>query len=41
MITRREMMKTMAGSAAVASQLFAAIALAAAAEGAEMGGARP
>ena len=33
MITRREMMKTIAGSAAVASQLFAAIALAQAAEG--------
>ena len=33
MITRREMMKTMAGSAAVASQLFAAMALAEAAEG--------
>jgi quercetin dioxygenase-like cupin family protein len=33
MITRREMMKTMAGSAAVASQLFAALALAEAAEG--------
>ena len=33
MITRREMMKTMAGSAAVVSQLFAAIALAEAAEG--------
>jgi quercetin dioxygenase-like cupin family protein len=33
MITRREMMKTMAGSAAVASQLFAAMALAQAAEG--------
>jgi quercetin dioxygenase-like cupin family protein len=37
MMTRREMMKTMAGSAAVASQLFAAIALTPAAEGAEMG----
>lgn len=37
MITRREMMKTMAGSAAVASQLFAAMALAGAAEGADMG----
>lgn len=35
MITRRELMKTMAGSAAVATQLFAAIALAqAAGEGA-------
>lgn len=34
MITRRELMKTMAGSAAVATQLFAAIALAQAAEGA-------
>jgi hypothetical protein len=32
MITRREMMKTMAGSAALASQLFAAMALAEAAE---------
>ena len=28
MITRRELMKTMAGSAAVATQLFTAIALA-------------
>jgi len=34
MITRRHMMKTIAGSAAIASQLFAAIALAEAAEGA-------
>jgi quercetin dioxygenase-like cupin family protein len=33
MITRREMIKTMAGSAAVVSQLFAAMALAEAAEG--------
>ncbi len=33
MITRREMMKTIAGSAAVATQLFAAMALAQAAEG--------
>ena len=33
MITRREMMKTMAGSAAVATQLFAAMALAQTAEG--------
>lgn len=40
MITRREMMKTMAGSAAVASQLFAAMALAQAAEGAAMGEAK-
>jgi quercetin dioxygenase-like cupin family protein len=37
MITRREMMRTIAGSAAVATQLFAAMALAGAAEGAEMG----
>lgn len=37
MITRREMMKTIAGSAAIASQLFAAIALAEAAEGAAPG----
>ncbi len=36
MITRREMMKTMAGSAAVVSQLFAAIALAEAQEGGAM-----
>jgi quercetin dioxygenase-like cupin family protein len=34
MMTRREMMKTMAGSAAVATQLFAAMALAEAADGA-------
>ena len=34
MITRREMMKTMAGSAAIATQIFAAIALAEAADGA-------
>jgi predicted metal-dependent enzyme (double-stranded beta helix superfamily) len=40
MITRREMMKTIAGSAAVASQLFAAIALAETAEGAAMGEAK-
>jgi len=40
MITRREMMKTMAGSAAVASQLFAAMALAQAAVGAAMGEAK-
>jgi quercetin dioxygenase-like cupin family protein len=40
MITRREMMKTMAGSAAVATQLFAAIALAEAAEGGAEGGAK-
>lgn len=40
MITRREMMKTMAGSAAVASQLFAAMALAQVAEGAAMGEAK-
>ncbi|MGH7913137.1 MAG: cupin domain-containing protein [Candidatus Binataceae bacterium] len=33
MITRREMMKTMAGSTAVAAQLFTALALAQAAEG--------
>lgn len=33
MMTRREMMKTMAGSAAVVAQLFAAMALAEAAEG--------
>src|SRR5512146_336780 len=33
MLTRRQMMKTIAGSAAMASQLFAAIALAQAAEG--------
>ena len=40
MITRREMMKTMAGSAAVASQLFAAMALAQAAEGGAEGSAK-
>jgi quercetin dioxygenase-like cupin family protein len=33
MLSRREMMKTMAGSAALASQLFAAMTIAAAAEG--------
>jgi quercetin dioxygenase-like cupin family protein len=37
MITRREMMKTMAGSAAIATQIFAAIALAEAADGAAPG----
>jgi quercetin dioxygenase-like cupin family protein len=37
MITRRELMKTMAGSAAVATQLFAAMALAQAAEGGASG----
>jgi quercetin dioxygenase-like cupin family protein len=40
MITRREMMKTIAGSAAMASQLFAAMALVQSAEGAEMGEAK-
>src|SRR6185312_8316018 len=40
MITRREMIKTMAGSAAVATQLFAAMALAEAAEGGAEGGAK-
>jgi quercetin dioxygenase-like cupin family protein len=40
MITRREMMKTMGGSAAMAAQLFAAMALAGAAEGAAMGEAK-
>ena len=33
MMTRREMMKTMAGSTAIAAQLFGALALAEAAEG--------
>jgi quercetin dioxygenase-like cupin family protein len=37
MITRRDMMKTIAGSAAIAAQLFAAVALAEAAEGAAKG----
>jgi quercetin dioxygenase-like cupin family protein len=41
MITRRDMMKTIAGSAAIASQLFAAIALAEAAEGAATGETNP
>ena len=40
MITRREMMKTMAGSAAVATQLFAAMALAQTAEGGAEGAAK-
>jgi quercetin dioxygenase-like cupin family protein len=38
MITRRDMMKTIAGSAAIASQLFALAALAGAAEGAAPAG---
>lgn len=40
MITRREMMKTMVGSTAVAAQLFTALALAQAAGGAAMGEAK-